>query len=112
MIKRTRKKVSHHHRHAAGFAIFTISGIAMIQVFTSSLRSAAQDQMMHDAAPSTYVVCHATAKPEKSDGSEQYFCSTEGCYSDGDYDVKVIGTYPDEDSCAGIAGSLQEGIDQ
>ncbi len=111
MIKRTRKKASqHHHRHAVGFAFFTIAGIAMIQAFTAPLRSQTQEQILHDAATSTYVVCHAMVKPNTKDGTEQYFCSTEGCYSDGGYDVKVIGTYPDEDTCAGIAGSLQEGI--
>ena len=62
---------------------------------------------LHNAAASS-VVCHAI--PKTSAGTERYFCSAHGCYSDEDSDITVVGSYEDEDTCRGIAGSLQQVI--
>lgn len=66
-----------------------------------------QSVSLHPSA-SSYVVCHAV--PRVSTGTEKYFCSATGCYSDDDEDITVVGSYETEETCKGIAGSLQEGI--
>ena len=66
-----------------------------------------QSARLHPSASSS-VVCHAV--PRVSTGTEQYFCSAQGCYSDNEHDITVVGSYEDEGTCTGIAGSLQEGI--
>lgn len=63
------------------------------------------DPASHVAA-STLVVCHSM--PRGDTGTETYFCSTRGCYSDETYEQRVVGTYPDIETCRGMADSFQD----
>ncbi len=57
------------------------------------------------SGPPTFTVCHAVKKDEVG---ERYYCSNDGCYSDGDEEMTVIGSYEDGNTCAGIAENLGE----
>lgn len=91
------KKASKHVYVGAGLLLI------LVIVAVEAIHTAAplRDSPRHTAAP-TYTVCHATGEYD-----ERYYCSTEGCISDAEWKVTVVGTYEDAAMCSGIAERLE-----
>ncbi len=101
MKKNPQSRTPLHRRSFLLGALFVIAAIAALDAF------GLQRPPDSHAAASSYIVCHAVAKDPA--GGEQYFCSQQGCFSDADEVVTVVGSYEDPATCSGIADTLQEG---
>ena len=93
-----------------GAGLLAVLGIVCFDAYGATDNAA---QNTAHAAPPTYVVCHGVdnkvlaghAKP-----AERYYCSTEGCISDAESTVTVVGTYENALTCSGIADRFTEGL--
>jgi hypothetical protein len=99
MKKLLRSKKAHH------WFLRSILLVALSVVLIDTLSFTLERSIpLHRGAP-TFTVCHAISKEREG---ERYFCSNDGCYSDDEEEVTVIGSYPDANTCAGIAENLGE----
>ncbi len=93
------------------FRTSVLTAVLVVLINTLFFTAEEGKRPIHSAAP-TFTVCHAIPKQETSkfaqEKGERYFCSNDGCYSDNDEEMSVIGTYEDGNTCAGIAKNLHK----
>ncbi|MSR67920.1 hypothetical protein EXS65_03815 [Candidatus Peribacteria bacterium] len=90
------KKAHHWFLRSSLIVVFSI---VLIDTLSFTLERSIP---FHRGAP-TFTVCHAVSKNGEG---ERYFCSNDGCYSDEDEEMTVVGAFEDGNTCAGIAENL------
>ena len=94
-------------KKVAAFSLITVLFVVLLDLVT--IRGY-EHQLAQHAAASTFTVCHGIPKKTMPVSHEKYYCSNEGCYSDDQFEMSVIGSYQDGNTCAGIAKSLQDAV--